>query len=100
VSGGRSDPAELIDQKAHATRELKRVEAHLAKRYGTEGLYLIRAVLGLGKTLEGVARELGEVGKPALRFLGSLFRYCLKVLAVILGFATKDAYRRPSMAAV
>jgi hypothetical protein len=94
VSGGRSDPAELIDQKAHATRELKRVEAHLAKRYGTEGLYLIRAVL------EGVARELGEVGKPALRFLGSLFRYCLKVLAVILSFATKDAYRRPSMAAV
>jgi hypothetical protein len=59
-----------------------------------EGLTLIRDVLGRGVTIEAAARERGEASKRRIDWWGSFFRRCLKALAVLLGFACKDAYKK------
>jgi hypothetical protein len=94
VSGGRSDGSDWIDAKAKAVLDLKRVEKRIAEQYGAEAVNLLRDVLGAGKTIQSAARERGEVSNDCMKWIGGFFRRCLRHLAVILGFATRHAYRR------
>jgi hypothetical protein len=94
ISGRRGDGFEAgVDAQRRAVKVLAQVEARLMRRYGDEGLQLLRDVLGRGCTIEVAARERGEATKDRIGWWGSFFRRCLKVLAVLLGHATKDAYR-------
>jgi hypothetical protein len=83
-----------IEQRERAGSTLRRAEAYVRTRVGDEGLMLIRDILGTGMTIERAAVLRGEADKQSIRFFGSLFRRCLRHLAVVLGFAVKGAYGR------
>jgi len=62
-------------QRADA-RARRQIKAHLAQRYGDDGVAILR----------DVARDHGDGDRQGLRFWGGLFRRCLKALAVVLGY--------------
>jgi hypothetical protein len=98
VSGARSDHEGFIDHQVRATRTLERIEGELLHRYGAEGVTVLRDILGRGCTIEAAARECGEVSKSDSGWVGGLFRRVLRGLAIVLGYATRDAYRRMARA--
>lgn len=93
ISGLKSD-GPPVDGRLRAGVTLMRAEEYVKARVGEEGLALIRDVLGEGMTIERAATLRGEDDKQSIRFFGSLFRRCLRHLAVVLGFAVKGAYGR------
>jgi hypothetical protein len=93
ISGLISD-GPPIDGRVQAGLALFRAEEYIRVRVGEEGLSLIRDVLGEGMTIEAAAISRGEGDKQSVRYHGSLFRRCLRHLAVVLGFAVKGAYVR------
>jgi hypothetical protein len=95
ISGGRNDDFEGVDIQRRAVNDLRRIEARVEKVYGGEGVQLVRDVLALGKPLERAAAERGDGSKQGARFLGGLFRRCLRCLAVACGFASAGAYGPP-----
>ena len=92
VSGGLP-PDPLPDSRRRAMERLRAVEERVARRYGTEGLGLTRAVLCDRQSIERTARLRGAESAREVWFWARLFRWCLDVLAAAFGFASST--RRP-----
>ena len=92
VSGGLP-PDPLPDSRRRAMERLRAVEERVARRYGTEGLGLTRAILCDRQSIERTARLRGAESAREIWFWARLFRWCLDVLAAAFGFA--NTTRRP-----
>jgi hypothetical protein len=80
-----------VDARRRAAHHLREVDAAVLAEFGITGLQLLRDILGAALTIEACSMRRGDGDdKQSLRFWGSYFRRCLRGLAVILGFATRD----------
>src|SRR6516165_8993220 len=91
VSGGLT-PDLVTDGRKRAMEQPRTAEERVARRYGTEGLGLTRAVLVKRQSVEQTARLRGAESDREVWFWTKLFRRCLDVLAAAFGFST-SAYR-------
>jgi hypothetical protein len=90
-AAGNYGPA---DAQMRAAARLEKVHAQLNAHVGDMGVHLVTDVLAFGSTIEACAIARGDGDdKQAVRFWGSLFRRCLRHLAVVLGFSTSAAPR-------
>ena len=92
VSGGLP-PDPLPDGRRRAMERLRVAEEAVARRHGTEGLGLTRAVLCDRQSVEQAGRLRGADTDRELWFWARLFRRCLDCLARAFGFASST--RRP-----
>ena len=94
VSGGLP-PDPLTDHRRRAMSLLRNAEDRVARRYGTAGLGLTRAILVERRSVEATARARGASSSREISFWAGLFRRCFDVLATAFGFAnsTELPYR-------
>lgn len=90
--GGRAEP--LTESRQRALKRLRLIDTALAKLHGSEGVMLVRDVLGEGYSIEAAARRRASNSERSTRSWGWLFRRCLSVIAFKLGFASTSARRK------
>ena len=92
VDGGRSEP--LTESRQRALQRLRVIDAALAKKHGSEGVLLVRDVLGEGFSIEAAARRRASTNERSTRSWGWLFRRCLSVIAFKFGYASTSERRK------
>lgn len=90
--GGRTEP--LTEARQRALQRLRIIDSALAKRHGSEGVGLVRDVLGEGFSIEAAARRRASNNERTTRSWGWLFRRCLSVIAFKLGYASTSERRK------
>lgn len=89
--GGMRDP--LTETRQRALRLLRALDQALAKQHGSEGVGLVRDVLGEGHSIEVAARRRASMSERTTRSWGWLFRRCLALIAFKLGYASTSNSR-------
>lgn len=82
-SGGNRTDGAAIDRQARAARTLRRIDTMVRRDMGMHGLMLTRSVL-IGRKAAGF----GARTKDEKHIASSVFRCCLTLAAIALGFAT------------
>lgn len=90
--GGRIEP--LTEARQRALQKLRVIDHALGKRHGSEGVMLVRDVLGEGYSIEAAARRRASQSERSTRSWGWLFRRCLSVIAYKFGYASTTQRRK------
>lgn len=91
-NGNRTEP--LTETRQRALQKLRVIDQALAKRHGTEGVLLVRDILGEGYSVEAAARRRASQSERSTRSWGWLFRRCLSVIAFKLGYSSSSLRRK------
>jgi hypothetical protein len=70
---------------------LRSVNGVLAREYGGEGVFVIRAVLIYKATVRDIVNAGPASHETARKYYGSLLGRCLNLISVQLGYATRSA---------
>lgn len=94
VSGGGNGCDPLTEARERALRRLRILDLALGRQHGSEGVALVRDVLGEGYSIEAAARRRASMSERTTRSWGWLFRMCLSLIAFKLGYASTAQMRR------
>ena len=77
IENSRTDRAQAIDVHRHAADRLRRLDRALLRRFGEDGVELVRDILGRGHTVQQAAHDRGDTTKQPVNWWGGFFRRCL-----------------------